>query len=279
MRPDVIVVASVSCIYGLGSPDEYRDRILGLKVGEEHEQRGLLRRLVDLQYDRNDMNLVRGTFRARGDTVEIHPAYEETALRVEILRRHRRADRALRRADRRDGRGAGRRGRVRRHPLRGRRRDHPAGHQLDRGRAAGALVRSSRRRASCSRPNASGSAPSTTSRCWPRPGSARGSRTTAGTSTDAGPGETPFTLLDFFPKDFLVVVDESHVAVPQLHGQFAGDRHARTSWSSTASGSPRRSTTDPCASRSSSSGSPRPSSSRPPRARTSWSSRPRSSSR
>ncbi len=85
MRRDVIVVASVSCIYGLGSPDEYADRILGLAVGEQVDQREVLRRLVDLQYARNDVNLVRGTFRARGDTVEIHPAYEEAALRVEMF--------------------------------------------------------------------------------------------------------------------------------------------------------------------------------------------------
>ena len=85
MRRDVIVVASVSCIYGLGSPEEYRDRILGVAVGEQMDQRDMLRRLVDLQYARNDVNLVRGTFRARGDTVEIHPAYEEQALRVELF--------------------------------------------------------------------------------------------------------------------------------------------------------------------------------------------------
>jgi excinuclease ABC subunit B len=85
MRRDVIVVASVSCIYGLGSPSEYRDRILGLAVGDQVDQRDVLRKLVDLQYARNDVNLVRGTFRARGDTVEIHPAYEEAALRVEMF--------------------------------------------------------------------------------------------------------------------------------------------------------------------------------------------------
>src|ERR1700685_1101554 len=72
-RPDVIVVASVSCIYGLGSPEEYRDQIIVLRKGEEHEQRGLLRRLVETQYERNDMNLVRGKFRVRGDMIEIHP--------------------------------------------------------------------------------------------------------------------------------------------------------------------------------------------------------------
>src|SRR4051812_34281392 len=76
-RPDTIVVASVSCIYGLGSPEEYRDRTLMLKVGETIDQRAVLAKLVDMQYERNDMNLVRGKFRVRGDTIEVHPAYEE----------------------------------------------------------------------------------------------------------------------------------------------------------------------------------------------------------
>src|SRR5258706_11377320 len=77
-RNDVIVVASVSCIYGLGSPEEYRDHLLVVRVGEEHDQRSILRTLVDMRYERNDMNLVRGKFRVRGATIEIHPAYEET---------------------------------------------------------------------------------------------------------------------------------------------------------------------------------------------------------
>src|SRR5688572_16494670 len=84
-RRDVIVVASVSCIYGLGSPEEYRENLLYLQQGEEIDQRAVLRRLVDLQYDRNDMNLTRGTFRVRGDTIELHPAYEEQALRIELF--------------------------------------------------------------------------------------------------------------------------------------------------------------------------------------------------
>ena len=138
MRRDVIVVASVSCIYGLGSPDEYRDRILGVTVGEQVDQRDMLRRLVDLQYARNDVNLVRGTFRARGDTVEIHPAYEEQALRVELF-----GDTVERIVPfdvltGRDGGGDGGRGRLRRHALRHRRRHHPARRRHHRGGAAGA---------------------------------------------------------------------------------------------------------------------------------------------
>src|SRR4029077_21041902 len=77
--------ASVSCIYGLGDPDEYREHSLIITKGEEIDQRSVLKRLVDLQYDRNDMNLVRGKFRVRGDTIEVHPAYDETAVRVELF--------------------------------------------------------------------------------------------------------------------------------------------------------------------------------------------------
>src|SRR5947209_2160735 len=84
-RRDVIVVASVSCIYGLGSPEEYRDHYLILHRGEERDQRSVLRQLVDMNYERNDMNLTRGKFRVRGDTIEIHPAYDETAVRVELF--------------------------------------------------------------------------------------------------------------------------------------------------------------------------------------------------
>ena len=80
-RRDVIVVASVSCIYGLGSPGVPQEPAY-LKVGEEYDQREMLRKLVDMQYDRNDANLVRGKFRVRGDTLELHPAYDETAVRV-----------------------------------------------------------------------------------------------------------------------------------------------------------------------------------------------------
>ena len=84
-RRDVIVVASVSCIYGLGSPEEYRDNLLFLQRGEEIDQRAVLRKLVDMRYDRNDMNLTRGKFRVRGDTIELHPAYDETAVRIELF--------------------------------------------------------------------------------------------------------------------------------------------------------------------------------------------------
>src|SRR5580700_1281569 len=85
LRRDVIVVASVSCIYGLGSPDEYRQRIMAVRPGDTVNQRDLLRKLVDLHYDRNDAVLTRGHFRVRGDTVELHPVYEQQAVRIELF--------------------------------------------------------------------------------------------------------------------------------------------------------------------------------------------------
>src|SRR5436190_1952996 len=84
-RNDVIVVASVSCIYGLGSPEEYEGNLLIVRPGEARDQRSILRQLVDMSYERNDLNLIRGKFRVRGDTIEIHPAYDETAVRVELF--------------------------------------------------------------------------------------------------------------------------------------------------------------------------------------------------
>jgi len=84
-RRDTIVVASVSCIYGMGNPEEYKGHLLDLNVGIDYDMRSILRRLVDMQYDRNDMTLGRGNFRVRGDTIEIHPAYEESVLRVEMF--------------------------------------------------------------------------------------------------------------------------------------------------------------------------------------------------
>ena len=84
-RRDTIIVASVSCIYGLGSPVEYEGQLLVLHKGEERDQRTILRQLVDMQYERNDMNLVRGKFRVRGDVIEVHPAYDERVVRIQLF--------------------------------------------------------------------------------------------------------------------------------------------------------------------------------------------------
>src|SRR5205085_4790461 len=84
-RRDVIVVASVSCIYGLGSPEEYAKQLLQLRPGDTMDQRAILRRLVDMQYERNDVSFTRGKFRVRGDTIEVHPAYDEVGVRIELF--------------------------------------------------------------------------------------------------------------------------------------------------------------------------------------------------
>jgi excinuclease ABC subunit B len=223
LRPDTIVVASVSCIYGLGSPDEYRDRIVALNRGEDYEQRALLRRLVELQYSRNDVALTRGQFRVHGDTVEIHPAYEQRAVRVEFfgdtVERIRAFDVVTGEigddlddlvvfANTHYGTGDER---MRRavlsieDELRGR---------LGELEGAGKLLEAQRLRM---RTEYDLEMLAETGVCA---GVENYSRHLDGRA----PGEAPFTLLDFFPKDFLVVLDESHVAVPQLRGQYAGDR-------------------------------------------------------
>ncbi len=223
MRHDVIVVASVSCIYGLGSPDEYRDRILGIAVGEQVDQRDMLRRLVDLQYARNDVNLVRGTFRARGDTVEIHPAYEEQALRVELFGDT--VDRIVP-FDVLTGEMGGEMEDV---------AVYAATHyvtgddiiqravgtievelreRLQEFEKEGKLLEAQRLRVRTEHDL----------EMLAETGVCSGVENYSRHLDGRAPGETPFTLLDFFPKDYLCVIDESHVAVPQLHGQYAGDR-------------------------------------------------------
>jgi excinuclease ABC subunit B len=223
LRRDVVVVASVSCIYGLGSPDEYRRRILALRVGEEHDQRALLRRLVDLQYDRNDVNLVRGTFRARGDTIEVHPAYEETPLRIELFgdtverivpfdvltgemgeeleevvvfaaTHYVAGDETIQRAIASI--------------------EEELRQRLAELEGEGKLLEAQRLRVRTEHDL----------EMLAETGVCSGIENYSRHLDGRRPGETPFTLLDFFPRDFLVVVDESHVTVPQLHGQYAGDR-------------------------------------------------------
>ncbi|MBK5222393.1 MAG: excinuclease ABC subunit UvrB [Acidimicrobiia bacterium] len=222
-RRDVIVVASVSCIYGLGSPEEYRDKLLVVRVGEEHDQRAVLRQLVDMQYERNDMNLVRGKFRVRGDTIEIHPAYEETAVRVELFGDEVTAITVV-------------------DPLTGERVGSldelivfPATHYVTgEERMATAIVRIEvelqERLAQFEREGKLLEAQRLRMRTqydlemMNEVGFCNGIENYSAPIDGRSPGEPPNTLLDFFPKDFLVVLDESHVSVPQLHGQYEGDR-------------------------------------------------------
>lgn len=222
-RRDTIVVASVSCIYGLGSPEHYEGQLLVLEVGQTIEHRATLGRLVDLRYERNDMVLGRGKFRVKGDTLEIHPAYEQTAFRISLF-----GDEveAITEVD----------------PLTGehlRQLDDlvifPATHYMADNenirRAIGGieaelveqlqvfeveqkLLEAQRLRMRTEHDL----------EMLGELGYCNGVENYSMHLDGRSYGDRPYTLLDYFPDDFLVVLDESHVAVPQLHGQYAGDR-------------------------------------------------------
>ncbi|MDH3679219.1 MAG: excinuclease ABC subunit UvrB [Acidimicrobiia bacterium] len=222
-RRDTIVVASVSCIYGLGSPEEYKDKLLIVRAGEEHDQRAILARLVDMQYERNDMNLVRGKFRVRGDTIEVHPAYEEFLVRIELFGDEIEAITTI-------------------DPLTGEKLEDleelvvfPATHyaasdermaraitgievelqeQLAKFEAENKLLEAQRLRMRTQYDL----------EMMQEMGFCNGIENYSRHIDGRAAGEMPYTLLDFFPDDYLTILDESHVAVPQLHGQYEGDR-------------------------------------------------------
>jgi len=221
-RRDVVVVASVSCIYGLGTPQSYLDRSVKLEVGGSVERDALLRALVDVQYTRNDIAFNRGTFRVRGDTVEIIPAYEELALRIEFFGDEIEALYYL-------------------HPLTGdvvrqvdELRIFPATHyvagpeRMDRavrdieaeleGRLAelerqGKLLEAQRLRMRTQ----------FDIEMIRQVGFCSGIENYSRHIDGRGPGSAPATLIDYFPEDFLLVIDESHVTVPQIGGMYEGD--------------------------------------------------------
>ena len=222
-REDVIIVASISCIYGLGNPSDYRGLMLHVKLGEEKPRKAILKGLVDIQYKRNDYVFERGTFRVRGDTIEVFPAYEEQAVRIELW-----GD-AVERITRFD-------------PLTGetvtgldRTAIYPASHyvtrrqtieqvvpqireelaeQLARFRMEGRLLEAQRLE---TRTNFDLEMMLEIGTC---PGIENYSRYIGGRR----PGDRPACLFDYFPADMLLVVDESHVTVPQVNGMFNGDR-------------------------------------------------------
>ncbi len=222
-RRDTIVVASVSCIYGLGSPLEYQDQLLVLRPGETHDQRHILKRLVDMQYERNDMNLVRGKFRVRGDTIEVHPAYDETLIRIELFGDE--IERVLV-VDPITGEKVTELEELiifpATHYVAGEERLHAAmgriqaelQEQLAHFEKEGKLLEAQRLRMRTQYDL----------EMMEELGYCNGIENYSGPIDGRKPGEPPFTLLDYFPDDFLVVLDESHQAIPQLHGQFAGDR-------------------------------------------------------
>jgi excinuclease ABC subunit B len=222
-RRDTIVVASVSCIYGMGSPEEYRGQLLDVSVGVDYDMRSILRRLVDMQYDRNDMTLGRGSFRVRGDTIEVHPAYEESVLRIEMFGDT--VDR-ITTLDPVTGEHLSELQRAyvfpATHYVTGAERlakamakiEDELQHRLKWFEENDKLLEAQRLRMRTQYDL----------EMMSEVGYCSGIENYSMHLDGRDFGEPPFTLLDYFPDDFLLVVDESHVAVPQLHGQFAGDR-------------------------------------------------------
>ncbi len=222
-RRDVIIVASVSCIYGLGSPQEYLSRVLILKKGEEYDLREVVRRLVDMQYERNDYNLERGRFRLRGDTLEIYPSYEERLVRVEFFGDE--VDR-LTVIDPLTGEVVSREQSV---------AVYPATHYLtSEENLERALVSIREELEERTAELESQGKLLEAQRLRQRTlydlemlremGYCSGIENYSRHLDGRLPGEPPYTLLDFFPHDFLVFVDESHITIPQLHGMYEGDR-------------------------------------------------------
>jgi len=222
-RDDVVIIASVSCIYGLGSPKDYKDLLLFLEVGEEMERDEILKCLIDIHYSRNDIEFARGTFRVRGDTVEVHPAYEESAIRLELF-----GDKIEKISVIDTLKGD---------ILEGKKRVaiYPAKHfvttppQLEEAmkkiekeleerlgwfRKQGKLLEAQRLE---SRTKFDLEMMREIGYC---PGIENYSRHLSGRK----PGERPYCLLDFFPQDYLMIIDESHQTIPQIRGMYAGDR-------------------------------------------------------
>ncbi|MBM7661551.1 excinuclease ABC subunit B [Bacillus mesophilus] len=223
-RNDVIIIASVSCIYGLGSPEEYRELVVSLRVGMEKERNHLLRDLVDIQYARNDIDFQRGTFRVRGDVVEIFPASrDEHCIRVEFFGDE--IDR-IREVDALTGEIIAEREHV---------AIFPASHfvtreekmkvaienieaelevRLEELRENGRLLEAQRLEQRTRYDL----------EMMREMGFCSGIENYSRHLTLRPSGSTPYTLIDFFPKDFLIVVDESHVTLPQIRGMFNGDK-------------------------------------------------------
>jgi len=222
-RHDVIIVASVSCIYGLGSPEEYGQTVISLRRGAQTRRDQVVRHLIDIQYDRNDMTLTRGNFRVRGDTLEIYPAYEEIALRVEFF-----GDEVERI--------------VEVDPLTGEllieRTEiaiYPAKHFVTTSNKLVAAMKDIEAELDFRLAEfESQEKPLEAARLRQRTmydlemlqetGYCSGVENYSMHLSRRRPGEQPSTLLDYFPPGFLMIVDESHISLPQVRGMYAGDR-------------------------------------------------------
>ncbi len=222
-RRDVLIVASVSCIYGLGEPEEYRSFVASIKRGDNYNRQRLLHQLVDMQYERNDIDFSRGTFRIRGDTLEIQPSYEELAIRIEFFGDD--IDRIVT-VDPLTGEMLNEMDSVDIYPAKHFVTSHDKltkaieaiqeelAEQLSALRKQEKIVEAARLDA---RTNYDIEMLREAGYCS---GVENYSRHLAGRV----PGSAPWTLLDYFPKDFLLFIDESHMTLPQIRGMFHGDR-------------------------------------------------------
>ncbi|HSH00657.1 MAG TPA: excinuclease ABC subunit UvrB [candidate division Zixibacteria bacterium] len=222
-RPDVIIVASVSCIYGLGSPLDYKSLLKFIEVGQEIDRDQLIRDLIEIHYTRNDIDFGRGTFRVRGDTLELVPAYSETALRIELF-----GDELERitEFDPLTGEVISNRDKVAIYPGKHFVVTRPKleralkliekelVERLDYFRGEGMLLEAQRLEMRTKYDL----------EMIREIGYCSGIENYSRHLTGRSAGERPYTLIDFFPEDFLLIIDESHQTVPQVRGMFAGDR-------------------------------------------------------
>ncbi len=222
-RRDVIIVASVSCIYGLGSPEEYGKTVVSLRRGTSVRRDRILRHLVDIQYDRNDLTLVRGTFRVRGDTVDIFPAYEEIAVRVEFWGDD--IERIIE-IDPLTGEVLAERNEIEIYPakhfvttqeklqLAVRDIEDELQERLKQLENEGKILEAARLR---QRTNYD-------LEMLQEAGYCSGIENYSRHLSRRSAGDPPWTLLDYFPDDYVAFIDESHMSIPQVRGMFAGDR-------------------------------------------------------
>ncbi len=227
-RKDVIIVASVSCIYGLGSPIDYENQVISLRPGMEKDRQEILRKLVDIQYTRNDMVLERGNFRVRGDTIDIHPAGAENAVRIELF-----GDEieTIKEINPVTGEIVGIRNHVAIYPA-----SHYVTSKENIERAAVTINEELQERVQWFRDRGK---LIEAQRIEQRTrydiemlreiGSCKGIENYSRHITGLEPGSRPYTLIDYIPDDFLIIIDESHVMLPQLRAMYAGDRSRKQS--------------------------------------------------
>jgi excinuclease ABC subunit B len=227
-RRDVIIVASVSCIYGLGSPEEYRDQVLSLRVGNSYERDEILKKLVAIQYSRNEMAMTRGTFRVRGDVIEIFPAsHGDKAIRLDLFGDE--LERIME-IDTLTGEILGERRHVSIFPA----SHFVTGQEKMKEAMANIQLELAERLKVLRDENRLLEAQRLEQRTrydlemMQEMGFCQGIENYSRHLTGRKPGEPPYTLIDYFPEDWLLIIDESHVTIPQIGGMYEGDKSRKT---------------------------------------------------